>query len=221
MGRRYNNSDLAGKVRAMPQPRSKAAARNGERRNTRGDQRRRKIFRSLHDCILDKGYVRTTLADVAQGADMSASHLLYYFNGKEDVLEQYFQSVSDQFVRRLEEMRQLEFRDRIQALGDFWFKGEAGTRKEIGFMLECFGAAVNDDVLRVTKADFDLRCKEFLCEIFEAAPALFMPSAKGAAELAYSMMIGLRSAVYFDPDIDLEGAHSLFLSTMYRMCGMD
>ncbi len=206
----------------MPQPRSKSAGRrNGDRRNSRGDQRRRKIFRSLHDCILDKGYVRTTLADVAQGADMSASHLLYYFKGKEDVLEQYFQSVSDQFVRRLEEMRQLEPRERIEALGDFWFRGEAGTRKEIGFMLECFGAAVNDDVLRVTKADFDLRCKEFLSEIFEAAPALFMPSAKGAAELAYAMMIGLRSAVYFDDDIDLEGAYQLFLSTMHRMCGMD
>lgn len=206
----------------MPQPRSRTAASpNSEGRKTRGDARRRKIFRSLHDCILEKGYVRTTLADVAQGADMTASHLLYYFQGKEDVLEQYFQSVSDQFVRRLEEMRELEPAERIVALGDFWFKGEAGTRKEIGFMLECFGAAVNDDVLRVTKADFDQRCKEFLCEIFEAAPALFMPSAKGAAELAYAMMIGLRSAVYFDDDIDLDGAYNLFLSTMHRMCGMN
>jgi len=205
----------------MSKSRSKSAASDiGERRNTRGDQRRRRIFRSLHDCILEKGYVKTTLADVAQGADMSASHLLYYFKGKEDVLEQYFQNVSDQFVVQLATMRELDPKDRIEAVGDFWFKGEAGTRKEIGFMLECFGAAVNDDVLRGTKAEFDLQCKEFLCEIFEAAPNLFMPSEKGAAELAYSMMIGLRSAVYFDPDIDLEGAHSLFLSTMHRMCGI-
>ena len=205
----------------MSKSRSKSAASDtGERRNTRGDQRRRRIFRSLHDCILEKGYVKTTLADVAQGADMSASHLLYYFKGKEDVLEQYFQNVSDQFVVELATMRELEPKDRIEAVGDFWFKGEASTRKEIGFMLECFGAAVNDDVLRGTKAEFDLQCKEFLCEIFETAPNLFMPSEKGAAELAYSMMIGLRSAVYFDPDIDLKGAHSLFLSTMHRMCGI-
>ena len=80
---------------------------------------------------------------------------------------------------------------------------------------------MNDDVLRITKADFDLRCKQFLCEIFDEAPALFMPSAKGAAELAYAMMIGLRSAVYFDDDIDLDGAYELFLTTMHRMCGMD
>ena len=205
---------------AQARPRT-AASPNSEGRKSRGDARRRRIFRSLHDCILEKGYVKTTLADVAQGADMTASHLLYYFQGKEDVLEQYFQSVSDQFVRRLEEMGALAPPERIVALADFWFRGETGTRKEIGFMLECFGAAVNDDVLRVTKAEFDLRCKEFLVEIFEAAPALFMPSAKGAAELAYAMMIGLRSAVYFDDDIDLDGAYDLFLSTMHRMCGMD
>jgi AcrR family transcriptional regulator len=206
----------------MRQDRSKTSLpAKSERRDSRGDQRRRRIFRSLHDCILEKGYVKTTLADVAQGAGMSASHLLYYFKGKEDVLEQYFQNVSDQFVERLEAMRTLEPRDRINALADFWFRGETSTRKEIGFMLECFGAAVNDTVLRVTKAQFDLRCKAFLSEIFDAAPALFMPSPKDAAELAYAVMTGLRSAVYFDDDIDLAEVHALFLSTMYRMCGMN
>jgi AcrR family transcriptional regulator len=206
----------------MPKPEPKTPTRPpAERQNSRGEKRRRRIFRSLHDCILDKGYVKTTLADVAQGADMSASHLLYYFKGKEDVLEQYFQYVSVQFTHRLDEMRLLAARDRIEALADFWFRGETGTRKEIGFMLECFGAAVNDTVLRVTKAEFDLRCKAFLAETFTAAPALFMPTARDAAELAYALMIGLRSAVYFDDDIDLEGAHSLFLGTLLRLTGFD
>lgn len=193
----------------------------GERRDSRGDKRRKLIFRSLHDCILDKGYVKTTLADVARGAGMSASHLLYYFNGKEDVLEQYFQNVSEQFVARLNAFGELETLEQIHSLTDFWFKGGASTRKEIGFMLECFGAAVNDDVLRVTKAEFDLRCKAFLAQIFEDAPDMFMRSSKDAAELAYALMIGLRSAVYFDDDIDLPEAHRLFLSTMLRMCRLD
>lgn len=206
----------------MPQAQiEKPAAHRGERRASRGDKRRRKIFRSLHDCILEKGYVKTTLADVAQGADMSASHLLYYFNGKEDVLEQYFDNVSLRFMEQLDQFGQLDIRERIVALTDFWFKGEASTRKEIGFMLECFGAAVNDDVLRVTKAEFDGRCKAFLMEIFHGAPDIFMRSAKDAAELCYALMIGLRSAVYFDDDIDLEEAHRLFLSTMFRMCRLD
>ena len=192
-----------------------------ERRDSRGDQRRRRIFRSLHDCILEKGYVKTTLADVAEGADMSASHLLYYFKGKEAILEQYFENVSIQFLEKIDTFSKQEPREQIQSLADFWFKGEASTRKEIGFMLECFGAAVNDDVLRVTKAEFDMRCKGYLADIFKSAPSVFMNDAKDAAELSYSMMIGLRSAVYFDDDIDLADAHRLFLHSTLSMCGLD
>lgn len=200
---------------------SKASPVKAESRDGRGAQRRRKIFRSLHDCILAKGYVKTTLADVADGADMSASHLLYYFKGKEAILEQYFESVSVQFLQRIAGFSNREPREQIQLLADFWFKGEASTRKEIGFMLECFGAAVNDDVLRVTKAEFDVRCKAYLVDIFSSSPSVFMDNAKDAAELSYSLMIGLRSAVYFDDDIDLVDAHRLFLNSMLAMCGLD
>jgi AcrR family transcriptional regulator len=207
--------------KAKRQPKRNPAANKSERRDSRGDQRRRRIFRSLHDCILEKGYVKTTLADVAERADMSASHLLYYFKGKEAILEQYFENVSVQFLERLEQFSQQPPRDQIQSLADFWFKGEAGTRKEIGFMLECFGAAVNDDVLRVTKAEFDVRCKAYLAEIFRSAPSIFMGDARDAAELSYALMIGLRSAVYFDDDIGLEDAHRLFLGSMLSMCGFD
>ena len=156
--------------RAMPSATQKKSS--PEKPHSRGDQRRRRIFKSLHDCILSKGYVKTTLADVAEGADMSASHLLYYFKGKEAILEQYFESVSVRFLERIAEFSKLEPRQQIQSLADFWFKGEASTIKEIGFMLECFGAAVNDDVLRVTKAEFDERCKVYLVAIFEATPAV-------------------------------------------------
>lgn len=199
-----------------PSKRSSPARRDG-----RGAQRRRQIFKSLHDCILAQGYVKTTLADIAKGADMSASHLLYYFKGKEDILEQYFESVSIRFLEKIDQFSQQEPQQQIRSLADFWFKGEASTVKEIGFMLECFGAAVNDDVLRVTKAEFDERCKAYLVQIFDQCPSVFMNSSKDAAEIAYGLMIGLRSAVYFDADIDLPDAHRLFLSTLLTMGGLD
>ncbi len=199
-----------------PSKRSRAG-----RRDSRGDQRRRRIFRSLHDCILNQGYVKTTLADIAKGADMSASHLLYYFKGKEAILEQYFENVSVRFLEKIDEFSHLEPREQVHSLADFWFKGEASTVKEIGFMLECFGAAVNDDVLRITKADFDESCKAYLVKIFDESPAVFMRNSKDAAEIAYALMIGLRSAVYFDDDINLEDAHRLFLGSMLSMCGLD
>ncbi|MEP5764191.1 MAG: TetR/AcrR family transcriptional regulator [Halieaceae bacterium] len=206
----------------MPKHSTKIAPDNDRAKaDTRGDKRRRKIFKSLHDCVINKGYVKTTLADIAEGADMSASHLLYYFKGKEAILEQYFEAVSVRFLERMAEFIMEAPEQQVRLLADFWFKGEASTKTEIGFMLECFGAAVHDDVLKVTKAEFDLSCKAYLIQIFDAAPSAFMESSSDAAEIAYSMMIGLRSAVYFDDDIDLKGAHRLFLNTLQRMCGFD
>ena len=205
----------------MPKSSSKKASGAAEmRRDNRGDQRRRRIFRSLHDCIISKGYVKTTLADIAEGAEMSASHLLYYFKGKEAILEQYFEAVSVRFLARIREFSSASPGERIMLIADFWFRGEAGTKMEIGFMLECFGAAVHDDVLKVTKAEFDLQCKALLSDIFEASPSEFVNSPKDAAEIAYALMIGLRSAVYFDDDIELEDAHALFVRTLNRMCGL-
>jgi len=190
-------------------------------RQSRGIQRRRAIFKSLHDCTLAKGYVKTTLADIAQGADMSASHLLYYFKGKDSILEQYFERVSMRFLERIDYFSNQDPRRQIQSLADFWFKGETSTVKEIGFMLECFGAAVNDEALRVIKTRFDARCKAYLVGIFDASPSVFMQNSKGAAEISYGLMIGLRSSVYFDDDIDLPDAHRLFITSMLAMCGLE
>jgi AcrR family transcriptional regulator len=212
---------LQSEIASMAKARLKKAPASAlEKPDSRGDQRRKRIFKSLHDCILDKGYVKTTLADVAEGADMSASHLLYYFRGKEAILEQYFERVSERFLARIESFSPQTPREQIQSLADFWFKGGASTRKEIGFMLECFGTAVNDPVLQHTKADFDKRCKAHLAEIFRRAPTIAIGSPKDAAELSYSVMIGLRSAVYFDDDIDLVDAHRLFIRSMLVMCGL-
>ena len=209
--------------------RAAAQVKSKTRTDVRGVTRRRKIFRSLHDCVLEKGYVKTTLADIARGAGMRPSHLLYYFKGKEDILEQYFQLVSERFVERLASFEAETHEVQIAFLVDFWFRGETSTREEIGFMLECFGAAVHDVELRETKMEFDRYCKAHLTRIFLNAPNIDAAKessdgeldshAKEQAELAYSMMIGLRSAVYFDDDIDLDDAHRLFLSSVRSMSG--
>jgi AcrR family transcriptional regulator len=44
---------------------------------SRGGNRRELILEAFHDCIILKGYSKTTLRDVAREAGMTASHLLY------------------------------------------------------------------------------------------------------------------------------------------------
>jgi len=80
---------------------------------------------------------------------------------------------------------------------------------------------VNDEALRVIKTRFDARCKAYLVGIFDASPSVFMQNSKGAAEISYGLMIGLRSSVYFDDDIDLPDAHRLFITSMLAMCGLE
>jgi len=188
--------------------------------SSRGQQRRRLIFRSLHDCILSKGYTRTTLNEIAADAGMSASHLLYYFKGKEAILEQYFDEVAVRFLEQIRSLSTLPVAGHIDALANFWFLSPRSTRKEIGFMLECFGAAVNDDILRITKAEFDRQIKVHLADMFEGAPRLSVSRCTDAAEITYALMIGLRSAVYFDDQIGLEDAHRLFSDNVHAMAGL-
>jgi AcrR family transcriptional regulator len=190
------------------------------KKKPRGEKRRKLIFRSLHTCIIKKGYAKTTLADIAEGAGMSPSHLLYYFKGKEAILEDYFQNVALQILERLDSFRGHPPGEQVDLLTDLFFSGDGITKTEIGFMLECFGVAVNDKVLRKEKAELDVQCKEYLTELLENTPRPLISSATDCAEVCYAMLIGLRSAVFFDDNIELANAHRLFHSSMSGIAGI-
>lgn len=185
----------------------------------RGDARRKAILRALHGCVISKGYSRTTLADVAEAAGMYPSHLLYYFSGKEAILEHYFQDVAEKIVARLKSFSQESPERQIELLANLFFAGDGIKKTEIGFMLECFGVAVHDSVLRDYKAALDRQVKEYLHEIFQPSPRRMMNDARDCAEIAYAMLLGLRSAVYFDENLDLPHACRLFQSAVLRMAG--
>ena len=185
-----------------------------------GELRRRKIFKSLHDCIEVEGYVNTSLQDIANRAEMSASHLCYYFSGKDAILLEYFESVSARILEQVEALNKGTPQEQIEALADFWFKGKARSRKEIGIMLECFGVAVNHEALCQAKNRFDETCKSYLITLFDDAPSVLGQSSRDAAEVCYALTIGLRSSVYFDRGVGLEDAHRIFVQTMLPMCGV-
>tara|TARA_Y100000385_G_scaffold137978_1_gene143366 strand:- start:79 stop:711 length:633 start_codon:yes stop_codon:yes gene_type:complete len=185
-----------------------------------GELRRRKIFKSLHDCIEVEGYVNTSLQDIANRAEMSASHLCYYFSGKDAILLEYFESVSARILEQVEALSKGAPQEQIKALADFWFKGKARSRKEIGIMLECFGVAVNHEALCQAKNRFDETCKSYLITLFDDAPSVLGQSSRDAAEVCYALTIGLRSSVYFDKGVGLEDAHRIFVQTMLPMCGV-
>jgi AcrR family transcriptional regulator len=191
-----------------------------QKSNLRGEKRRQLILDALHDCVIKKGYAKTTLADIAEAADMYPSHLLYYYNGKEAVLHHFFQNVSERIATRISDLSSESPREQIRLIADLFFAGASISKSEIGFMLECFGVAVGDKVLRREKSEMDQQCKAYFTELFKQTPGGLIPSSADAAEVAYANLIGLRSAVYFDDKLSLHEAHRLFLSSMLAIAGL-
>ncbi len=182
----------------------------------RGGKRRKRIFQALHDCIIEKGYAKTTLVDVARTAEMTPSHLLYYFSGKDAILEDFFEDVAQRIVERMEGFRTETAERRITLLVDLFFAGKGITMSEIGFMLECFGVAVHDSQLHSEKTALDRFCKTYLEELFVESPC-GASCARDSAEVAYAMLIGLRTAVYFDERIELPRARRLFRASILNL----
>jgi len=186
---------------------------------SRGDRRRALILKAFHDCIIEHGYAKTTLRDVAKAAGISASHLLYYFPGKDSILEHYFEEVASRIVRRIESFRGEEALTQVELLSDLFFAGKGITRSEIGFMLECFGVAVHDKQLHKEKERLDRYCKDYLAGLFARLPS-GNDRATANAEIAYSLLIGLRTAAYFDRRMDLPTARRLFNEEMISLAGV-
>ena len=185
---------------------------------TRGGKRRSRILAAFHDCIIDKGYAKTTLRDVALKAEMSASHLLYYFPGKDTMLEQYFENVAQRIVERIDSFASQPAEQQIELLAELFFAGKGITRSEIGFMLECFGVAVHDSQVRSDKTKLDRFCKKYLKKLFEQSPG-GASNARANAEISYAMLIGLRTAAYFDERLSLPRARQLFQDEMLNLAG--
>lgn len=192
-----------------------ASATNGRSRKRRG-----RILRALHDCVIEKGYAKTTLADVARVADMSSSHLLYYFRGKDAILECYFEEMAGRLLERVDGFRDASLEHQIDLLAELFFAGKAMSTSEIGFMLECFGAAVHDEKLHKEKTDLDRAFKNYLADLYRLAPGR-ADDAGNSAEIAYSLLIGLLTVAFFDKRLGLPQARTLFRAEMLRLAQLD
>ena len=191
------------------------------KKTSRGDIKRKRILEALHRCIIAKGYAKTTLAEIATEAELYPSHVLYYFEGKEAILEYYFTQISALFRRRLNSFKDEVPSEKIKSLTDFFFADNVVTHSEIGFMLECFGVAVNDEIMKGEKAALDVFCKTYLADMFKDTPCNFALGARASAEIAYAILIGLRTAVYFDDSVDLKEARGLYLDAMLKISGLE
>ena len=204
-------------IHDKPISRVSAAPEKRQDRGQRAETRRRRIFRALHDCIIEKGYSNTTLAHIAVKAGMSPSHLLYYFQGKESILEEYFADVAEWFLKRVTEIAEQSPQRQVVLLAKLWFGEGKDAYADIGFMLECFGAAVHDGEMRQTKSSFDRTCKQYLEAMFRDSGQEDPEQSKASAEISYALLIGLRNSVYFDQSMQAGDAARHFVAAVEHL----
>ena len=191
------------------------------------DERRRRIRVALRECMLERGYANTSLADVARAADMSPSHLLYYFKNKDAILGYSHELSAARIMADVGAMETLPAEKRLDALAEYFFAEHGLGKSEMGLMLEVFGIAVHHKELHRQKARFDSDFKGWLRELFVGLDLQDAPeragqalTAEAAAEEAYAVLVGLCTSAYFDERLDLNRARGLARDALRRLAGL-
>lgn len=187
----------------------------------RNDQRRERIVAALRECMVERGFAATSLSDIARKAGMTSSHLLYYFKGKNAILNAYWEITAAALLERLHEIESEPIERRLELLADAFFSGVVATQVDVGIVLEFFGLAVHDKDLYSTKAGFDREMKTWLAALLSTCPRPLGPFVDAAAEATYSLLIGLCTAAYFDARLGFPEARGIFLMSLRAVAGFD
>ena len=181
--------------------------------------RRQQIVEALCERMLARGFAATTLADVARAAHMTPSHLLYYFKGKEEILNACFEAVTAQIMTGLAALDDTPRAERLVRVADYFFGGKLLGKNDLAITLEFFGLAVHDKTLHATKAQFDGMVKGWLAHTFAAVGAAPGLSAEDAAEAAYAMIVGLSTSAFFDERLGFPRARALLRDSLHNLAG--
>jgi AcrR family transcriptional regulator len=182
--------------------------------------RRGKIVSALYRCMSKKGYAGTTLCDIAEEAGMTSSHLLYYYPGKEAILEAFFKSVTKRIEKQIADVQDRDPAERIEAIAEI-FLGSKGLRKnDQGVMLDLYGQAVQNKAMRRVKVAHDRRIKDMFVKLFSQVSGAPEASPEDSAQAAYAIMCGLRANSFYDPQLGPAQSHRLFKQTLFRLAGL-
>jgi AcrR family transcriptional regulator len=181
--------------------------------------RRQQIVAALCERMLARGFAATTLADVARAAHMTPSHLLYYFKGKEEILNACFEAVTAQIMTGLAALDEAPRAERLTRVADFFFGGKLLDKNDLAITIEFFGLAVHDKGLHTTKAQFDHMVKAWLAHTFAAVGCRPRLSAEDAAETAYATIVGLSTSAFFDERLGFPLARALLRDSLHNLAG--
>ncbi len=187
---------------------------------SKGGTRRRIIVRALQDLMLAKGYAETSLSDLAEAVGMSVSHLLYYFDSKEAVLEELCRKISTRFLNNITTPSDDSPEQRIMALVDHVFTGRGRPRQEYRLAAEMTALSVNRPKIRKLIAEFNEQFSATLVAWFQQIPRPSGISAEDASVRIRAVLAGLTNNAQFDAHLGLGRLHRLFRLALLDTLGV-
>jgi len=182
--------------------------------------RRGKIVTALYRCMAKKGYAATTLCDIAEEAGMTSSHLLYYYPGKEAILEAFFKAVTKRIEKEIASLKDCEPAEQIEAIADLFLSAHGMRKVDQGVMLDLYAQAVQNKAMRRVKVAHDRRIKDMFVDLFAQLTPSLETTPEDAALMAYAALFGLRANSFYDPQLSPSQANRLFKQALLRIAGL-
>jgi AcrR family transcriptional regulator len=167
-----------------------------------------------------KGYAATTLCDIAEEAGMTSSHLLYYYPGKEAILEAFFKAVTKRIESEIAALSDREPAARVEGIADLFLSASGLRKVDQGVMLDLYAQAVQNKSMRRVKVAHDRRIKDLFVELFVQLDPASAVSAEDAAQMAYATLCGLRANSFYDAQLTPSQANRLFKQALLRLAGL-
>jgi len=197
---------------------TRESSRSGVASKAKGQVRRRAIVKALRGLILTKGYAETSLSDLSQAAGMSVSHILYYFESKESVLEELCRNLASRLVAEITSKRDDPPELRLANLADYIF---AGTSEEHRLTVEMLAVSMHHAKIRKIISDLNRELTAHLTRLFQQVSRPSGISAEDSAECARAVLTGLLNNSQFAPRLDQRHARRVYQQSLLNILGVD
>lgn len=169
----------------------KKTTRPGGTDTSKAEERRARILDALRRCILRKGYSATSFNELAQEAGMSPSHVFYYFQGKDAVLQELYRDLAQRLIASLSTHQDESPEEQFQTMADYAFSGEHFTHDERLVFTEMIGQSLHNPSVREMRDGLATAVVTYLTNVFESCPRPPGLNAENAGLAAAALGTGL------------------------------
>jgi AcrR family transcriptional regulator len=142
------------------------------KRREERQKRREAVLQAALDVIVDRGLANTRMSDIAERAGMSAGHILYYFESKDDLLMELLRRTDDLLFKQAAEEFELlpSWTERLRRLTEL---AAPSGRSDPGWIvwLEVWSLSPHDERIGLGHAELDRRWVATLADMIRSGQA--------------------------------------------------